>query len=246
MLNTVTPMGWLNRMTQFKSKAGKERENAGTGLYDYPVLMAADILAYRTNFVPVGEDQKQHVELTRDIAERFNATFGQTFTVPEPLIPPVGARIMSLDDPSRKMDKSNPSGTLTPLESPSEIRKKVSRAVTDSVGIVRFSPEQPGLLNLLTVIELLSGESPEEITARFEGQGYKAVKEEMAERVIEAFRPIQERYRQYEQDPAAVDAILADGARRAQSLASEVLVQVRERMGLRSPQVEVIRRPATV
>lgn len=240
LLNTVTPMGWLNRMTQFKAKAGSERENASTGLFDYPVLMAADILAYHARYVPVGEDQKQHVELTRDIAERFNGTFGETFTVPEPLIPPVGARIMSLDDPSRKMDKSNPSGALILLEPPESIRRKVSRAVTDSQGIVRFHREQEGLYNLLTMIQLLSGDQPQVIEQRFEGQGYRAVKEELAERVIDALQPIQERYRAFEAEPQVVDGILAEGGERARTIASTVVRTVEERMGLRAPTEEVM------
>jgi tryptophanyl-tRNA synthetase len=137
LLNTVTPVGWLNRMTQFKSKAGKERASASAALYDYPVLMAADILAYHTHYVPVGEDQKQHVELARDIAERFNNLYGETFTVPEPMIPAVGARIMSLDNPGKKMSKSDPGGALFLLDSPDMIRRKISRAVTDSLATVR-------------------------------------------------------------------------------------------------------------
>src|SRR5947209_2769228 len=145
LLNTVTPMGWLNRMTQFKAKAGSRQESVGTALFDYPVLMAADILAYRADAVPVGEDQKQHVELTRDIAERFNSLYGDTLVVPQPLIPEVGARVMSLDDPTKKMSKSEPTGAIFMLDEPAVIRKKVSRAVTDSLATVRFNPEQAGL-----------------------------------------------------------------------------------------------------
>jgi tryptophanyl-tRNA synthetase len=233
LLNTVTPIGWLNRMTQFKSKAGRERESASTALFNYPVLMAADILAYHARYVPVGEDQKQHVELTRDIAERFNSTFGETFTVPEPLIPPVGARIMSLDDPSRKMDKSNPSGALSLLEPPESVHRKVARAVTDSLGVVRFDPAQAGLYNLLTMIQLLSGQSAEEMERRFEGQGYKAVKEELAEFIVETLTPLQRRYREFENDPDQVDRVLADGAERAQALAREVVSEVERKIGLR-------------
>lgn len=240
LLNTVTPIGWLNRMTQFKAKAGKERENASTALFDYPVLMAADILAYQAKYVPVGEDQKQHVELTRDVAERFNNLFGDLFTVPEPLIPPVGARIMSLDDPTRKMDKSNPAGALLMLESSESIYRKVSRAVTDSRGVVRFSQEQEGLLNLLTMIQLLSGESSDAIEARFVGQGYRAVKEELANRVVETLQPIQERYRAFEAEPEVVDRVLAEGAQRARSIARRVVREVEVRMGLRAPAEAVV------
>ena len=246
LLNTITPMGWLSRMTQFKSKAGKDREKASTGLFDYPVLMAADILAYRAEYVPVGEDQKQHVELTRDIAERFNSTFGETLTVPEPLIPPVGARIMSLDDPSKKMDKSNPAGALSLLEPEDDIRRKVARAVTDSLGIVRFDPEQAGLHNLLTMIQLLSGRSEDQIEAGFRGQGYKAVKGVLADLVVETLRPLQERYADFERDPDIVDQILAHGADRAQVIASALLSEVEEKMGLRKRASRAVQRASAL
>jgi tryptophanyl-tRNA synthetase len=233
LLNTITPMGWLNRMTQFKSKAGSERESASTALFDYPVLMAADILAYHTAYVPVGEDQKQHVELARDIAERFNSLFGETFTVPEPLIPPVGARIMSLDDPSRKMDKSNPAGALGLLEPPDVIRRKIARAVTDSGHEVRYNPEQAGLFNLLTMIQLLSGLSPAELEDHFRGQGYRAVKVELSDLVTTTLAPLQERYREFESAPEVVDRILEEGAEQARALAQPVLAEVERKMGLR-------------
>jgi len=240
LLNTVTPMGWLRRMTQFKSKSGGEQDSVGTGLFDYPVLMAADILAYHAKYVPVGEDQKQHVELTRDIAERFNSLYGETFTVPEAMIPPVGARIMSLDDPSRKMSKSDPGGALFLLDDADAIRKKVARAVTDSLGVIRASPEQPGLYNLLSIIRVLTGEREEEMLARFEGQGYRTVKDEVAERVIESLRPLQDRYREFEREPFIVDEILRQGAERATEIAAPVVRTVEERVGLRAP----IGRPA--
>jgi tryptophanyl-tRNA synthetase len=241
LLNTVTPIGWLRRMTQFKSKSGGEQDSVGTGLFDYPVLMAADILAYHANFVPVGEDQKQHVELTRDIAERFNALYGDTFTIPETMIPPLGARIMSLDDPANKMSKSDPAGALFLLDEPDTIRRKVARAVTDSAGVIRFSAEQPGLLNLLTILQLLSGETEEEVLKRLGGQGYRAVKEEVAERVIAALQPLQERYRDFAEDPQTVDEILGEGAARAAEIAGPVVRKVEERVGLRAP----IGRPAS-
>jgi tryptophanyl-tRNA synthetase len=235
ILNGLTPMGWLNRMTQFKSKAGGDRESVGTGLYDYPVLMAADILLYHTNCVPVGEDQKQHVELTRDIAERFNSMFGDTFTVPEPMIPTVGARIMSLDSPEQKMDKSRPAGAIFMLDDPDTIRRKISRAVTDSQATIRFSPEQPGLLNLLTIIRALSGSSEEEILTEFEGHGYRAVKDRAAELLVETLRPIQDRYGYLEEHPDEVARILAEGASRARSMAGPVLAQIEEKIGLWRP-----------
>jgi tryptophanyl-tRNA synthetase len=234
LLTTQTPIGWLNRMTQFKSKsAGSERDSVLAGLLIYPVLMAADILLYDTNYVPVGDDQKQHVELTRDIAQRFNGTFGETFVMPEPMIPPVGARIMDLYEPEKKMDKSRPSGAILLLDTPDIIRKKLSRAVTDSLATIRFSQEQPGLLNLLTIIQALSGETEEQILAGFEGQGYKAVKERTGDLVIEALAPLQERYRECEADPDAVDRILARGAERARDLAHPLLVNVEQKMGFR-------------
>lgn len=233
LLNTVTPLGWLNRMTQFKSKAGADRESASVALFDYPVLMAADILAYHAQYVPVGEDQKQHVELTRDIAERFNSLFGDTFTIPEPLIPPVGARIMSLDDPSKKMDKSNPSGAISLLDPPEEVRRKVARAVTDSVGVVRFDPAQAGLYNLLTMIQLLSGRSPAEISCHFSGAGYKTVKDELANLLIETMGPLQARFSDFERNPEIVDQILYDGAERARRIAAPVLDIAYDKVGLR-------------
>jgi tryptophanyl-tRNA synthetase len=235
LLNTVTPLGWLNRMTQFKAKAGSERESVGTGLFDYPVLMAADILAYNADGVPVGEDQKQHVELTRDIAERFNALFGETFVVPEPLIPPIGARVMSLDEPSKKMSKSEASGALFILDAPDVIRKKVSRAVTDSLGSVRFSPDQQGLLNLLSILQALSSESSTAIEERFAGKGYRSVKDEVAERVVEALAPVRARYEEFVREPDSVDSILAAGAGRAAAIAGPIVAGARWKMGMRPP-----------
>jgi tryptophanyl-tRNA synthetase len=233
LLNTITPTGWLNRMTQFKAKAGSERDSASAGLFDYPVLMAADILLYHAQCVPVGDDQKQHVELTRDIAERFNGLYGDTFTMPEPLIPEVGARIMALDNPAKKMDKSDPAGAILLVETPEEIRKKISRAVTDSIGIVRFDPNQPGLLNLLSMIQLLSGRSQDQLESDFQGQGYRTVKDTLADLVIQALEPLQQRYAKYQREPDIVDKILAEGAVRAQELAGPTLRAVEDRMGLR-------------
>jgi tryptophanyl-tRNA synthetase len=235
LLNTVTPLGWLNRMTQFKTKAGRERTSASTALYDYPVLMAADILAYHTHYVPVGEDQKQHVELARDIAERFNSLYGDTFTVPQPIIPEIGARIMSLDNPNKKMSKSDPGGALFLLDPPDVIQRKISRAVTDSLALVRFNPEQEGLYNLLTMIESLSGRSREELEAQFAGQGYKTVKDALTDLVLQTLEPLQTRYWEFEDDPATVDRILAEGAARARRIAHPVVKETERRIGLRSP-----------
>jgi tryptophanyl-tRNA synthetase len=232
ILNGLTPMGWLNRMTQYKSKASTDRESVSAGYYDYPVLMASDILLYHTNCVPVGEDQKQHVELTRDIAERFNSMFGETFTIPEPMIPRVGARIMSLDSPEQKMDKSRPSGAIFMLDDPDTIRRKLGRAVTDSLATIRFNPDQAGLYNLLTIIQALSGETEAEILSQFEGQGYRAVKDRAAELIVETLRPIQDRFREFEQNRDEVAHILAEGSARARAIAGPVLAQVEERIGL--------------
>jgi tryptophanyl-tRNA synthetase len=233
LLTTITPLGWLNRMTQFKVKSGSEQESTGAGILNYPVLMAADILAYRANFVPVGDDQKQHVELTRDIAERFNRLFGETFVIPEPVIPRVGARVMSLDDPAKKMSKSDPGGAVFMLDTPDVIRRKVSRAVTDSLGVVRFSPEQRGLYNLLSIHQSLSGRSADDLATHFAGGGYHAVKEEVAELIVTALTPIQERYRAFTEDPGIVDGILEQGAERARSMASPLVRRAMENMGLR-------------
>lgn len=233
LLNTATPTGWLNRMTQFKVKSGSERESASAALYDYPVLMAADILAYHTRYVPVGEDQKQHVELARDIAERFNSTYGETLTVPEPMIPEVGARIMSLDNPDRKMSKSEPGGAIFLLDSPDVIRRKIARAVTDSLGAVRFNPDQAGLYNLLTMIHLLSGDAPDVIENRLRDRGYRGVKEELAELVIATLEPLQRRFQEFADAPDVVDRILAEGAERARPMAQEVVAAIEDRIGLR-------------
>ncbi|HLV97570.1 MAG TPA: tryptophan--tRNA ligase [Ktedonobacterales bacterium] len=234
MLGCVTPTGWLNRMTQFKSKAGEHQEQASTGLYTYPVLMAADILLYQADAVPVGDDQRQHVELTRDIAERFNYLFGPTFTVPEPLIREVGARIMSLDDPTKKMSKSEPGSYIALLDPPEVIRKKVGRATTDSERSICFDEKRPGVYNLLTIYELLTGQTRPAIEAHFENKGYKELKSEVAEAVIAELEPIQQRYHALMADPTQVTAILDDGAARLRPLAQETLRTAMTRMGLRS------------
>jgi tryptophanyl-tRNA synthetase len=234
MLGCVTPTGWLNRMTQFKSKAGEHQEQASTGLYTYPVLMAADILLYQTDAVPVGDDQRQHVELTRDIAERFNYLFGPTFTVPEPLIREVGARIMSLDDPTKKMSKSEPGSYIALLDPPDVIRKKLARATTDSERSIRFDEGRPGVYNLLTIYELLSGQTRPAIEEHFAAKGYKELKSEVAEALVAELEPIQRRYDALMADPAQVQAILDEGAARLRPLAQATLRTAMTRMGLRS------------
>ncbi len=226
-------MGWLERMTQFKDKAAREgTERASTGLFAYPVLMAADILLYDTHFVPVGDDQKQHVELTRDIAERVNARYGEVFVVPEPRIGEAGARIMSLTEPERKMAKSEPAGTIDLLAPPDVTRKRIMRAVTDSGREVHFDRSRPGLYNLLEMYQLLSGRSREAIEAEFAGKGYGDLKKAFAELVTESLRPLQERYAEIRREPDYLDGLLRRGAERAEPIAQATLKRVKDAVGL--------------
>jgi tryptophanyl-tRNA synthetase len=233
LLNCVTRMSELERMTQFKDKARKQQENVGVGYFDYPVLMAADILLYQTDLVPVGEDQKQHLELTRDLAIRFNRDYGETFRVPEPFIPKVGARIMSLADPTKKMSKSDEeseAGCVMLLDDADAVRRKFKRAVTDSGSEIRFDPARPAINNLLTIYQLLTDKTPEEIEAHFSGSGYSKLKEELAEVTIELLKPFQERVRAI--DDGKLNAILEKGAARAQGIAKTTLDQAKANMGL--------------
>ena len=235
ILNTITYMGELRRMTQFKDKTeGGEGESIPVGLFDYPVLMAADILLYRADEVPVGEDQKQHVELTRDVAERFNNAFGKAFVVPRPVIRKIGARVMALDEPQRKMSKSAGSvnSYIALMDAPDVIRKKVRRAVTDSGSAVVAGPDKPALTNLLGIYSILSGETVDTITARYEGRGYADFKADLGEVVVEALTPIQRRIRELETDKACTIEVLRAGAERAEAIATRTLDKVRERMGL--------------
>lgn len=234
ILNCYTPTGWMNKMTQFKDKAGDQKESVSVGLYDYPVLMAADILLYQTDEVPVGEDQKQHVEITRDIADRFNSIYGETFKLPEPKISTVAARVMDLNDPSKKMSKSNPNlnGRINLLDSPDLIRSKVSKATTDSESRVKFDELRPGIFNLLEIYETLSGESRENIEAKFEGKGYGDFKKDLAEVIIEALRPLQEKYNKLMEDPTTIDKMLQDGADKIRPIAEQTLKTVKEKVGL--------------
>jgi tryptophanyl-tRNA synthetase len=234
ILNCFIPMGWMQRMTQFKEKSARHKEQVSVGLFDYPSLMAADILLYNTDVVPVGEDQKQHVELARDVAQRFNSIYGQTFVLPEPFIPDVGARIMGLDDPTKKMSKSETASghAINLLDSPDDIRNKIMRATTDSLKEIRFDEGRPGIFNLLTIYQLFSGRSQKEIEAQFEGKGYSDFKKALAEVVIEGLRPLQERYRELTADPTRIDSILADSANRARPTAEKVLAEVKKRVGL--------------
>ena len=234
ILNCVTRMSELDRMTQFKEKGKKQRENTTVGLFDYPVLMASDILLYQTNLVPVGDDQKQHLELTRDIAIRFNRDFGEAFNIPEPFIPKVGARIMSLADPLKKMSKSdeNPNGSIFMLDDPDVVTKKVKRAVTDSGTDLKFDNTRPAITNLLTVYELITGRARPEIEAHFDGKGYGQFKSELAEVVVEFLKPLQARANEITDDE--LDNLLDRGAEHARQVAAPTVKTVKELMGLES------------
>jgi tryptophanyl-tRNA synthetase len=233
LLNCVTRMSELERMTQFKDKARKQQENVGVGYFDYPVLMAADILLYQTDLVPVGEDQKQHLELTRDIAIRFNRDYGETFGVPEPFIPKVGARIMSLADPAKKMSKSDEdseAGCIMLLDNADAVQRKFKRAVTDSGTDIRFDADRPAISNLLTIYQLLTGTTAAEIESHFSGKGYASLKGELAEVTIDFLKPLQERV--HAVDDGKLSEILQQGAARAQAIARPTLEAAMERMGL--------------
>jgi tryptophanyl-tRNA synthetase len=234
ILNCFLPMGWMYRMTQFKEKSADLKEQVSVGLFDYPALMAADILLYRTDEVPVGEDQKQHVELTRDVAQRFNNIYGDTLIIPEPVIPDVGARIMGLDDPTKKMSKSNdtPNHSISLLDPPDVIRAKVMRATTDSLKEVRFDENRPGIYNLLTIYRSFTGESQAVIESRFEGKGYGDLKKALGEVIIEGLKPLQERYMELTAEPGYIDTVLDKGAVRARPLAEKTLAEVKTKVGL--------------
>ena len=233
ILNCFTMVGELNRMTQFKDKSAKNADNINAGLYDYPVLMAADILLYDTAFVPVGEDQKQHLELSRDVAIRFNNLYGKIFTVPEPMIPQVGARIMGLQDPTAKMSKSdnNELSNVYLLDPPDVLERKFKRAVTDSGSEVRYSADQPGVANLMSILSATTGESFAAIEQRFAGQGYGKFKAGVAEAVIEKLKPVQQRYQDIRADEAGLKRVLTDGAGRASAHADRTLKRVHEALG---------------
>ncbi len=235
ILGCFTPMGWLNRMTQFKTKAGENPDSVSTGLYCYPVLMACDILLYHTDLVPVGEDQRQHVELTRDLAQRFNSLYGQqVFTLPEAQIRKVGARIMSLDDPTKKMSKSDPNAysRINLLDDAKTIKQKIARATTDSLRSVTFDPERPGITNLLTIYQLLTGQSQQEIEAEFAGKGYGDFKAALTERMVATLAPIQQRYKELMNDLPTLEAILKQGADEVRPIAEATLKHVKDVIGL--------------
>lgn len=232
ILSCIARMGELERMTQFKDKGKGNRERAGVGLFTYPVLMAADILLYGSHLVPVGKDQKQHLELARDLAERFNRDYGPAFVVPEPYIPPVGANILSLQDPSKKMSKSddNPNASIFLLDDADTIAKKIKRAVTDSGTTIVFDEARPAIHNLVTIYHLVTGKSANEIETHFRGKGYGHLKTELAEAVVEYLRPFQERIRDI--DDEHLMGILKRGAEKARSIARETMRDVYDKMGV--------------
>ncbi|MBE3559358.1 MAG: tryptophan--tRNA ligase [Ktedonobacteraceae bacterium] len=235
LLTCYTPMGWLNRMTQFKTKAGSNPDSVGAGIYMYPVLMAGDILLYHTHYVPVGEDQRQHVELTRDLALRFNSLYKeQVFTLPEALIQSAGARIMSLQEPTKKMSKSDPdpNATIFLLDDPKAIKKKIARAVTDSQRLVAFDPARPGITNLLTIYQTISGQSQQEIEAEFAGKGYGEFKAVLTERLVDLLVPIQQRFKEYISDMPELERILMQGADEVRPIAEKTLRHVKDVIGL--------------
>lgn len=235
LLNCVTPMGWLERMTQFKDKAGDQRERASAGLFTYPTLMAADILLYGSHEVPVGDDQKQHVELTRDLAERFNRKFGEVLVVPQPVIRPVGARIMGLDDPAKKMSKSvdGQFHSIGLLDPPNRIKKTIMRAVTDSQTEIVFDENRPGVNNLLGIYQALSGQDKEQIEVQFVGKGYGDLKKAVLEVVMAEIEPIQARYAEISADPTYIDGVLAESVERLRPIVDQTMDAVRRAMGLR-------------
>ncbi|HHZ13695.1 MAG: tryptophan--tRNA ligase [Caldicoprobacterales bacterium] len=235
ILNCFTYTGELGRMTQFKEKAQRHTDNINAGLYTYPVLMAADILLYQTDLVPVGEDQKQHLELTRDVAQRFNNIYGDVFTIPEPYIPKVGARIMSLQDPEKKMSKSdeNPNAYISLLDEPDVIMRKFRRAVTDSEATVRYDEKnKPGISNLMSIYSSITGKSYEVIEKEFEDLGYGDFKTAVGQTVVDTLKPIQEKHDQLMADRAYLDNIMKDGAQRAESLSYRTLRKVYKKVGL--------------
>ncbi|NLJ98130.1 MAG: tryptophan--tRNA ligase [Tissierellia bacterium] len=233
VLNSISYMGQLNRMTQFKEKSKKSEENLNAALFTYPVLMAADILLYQTEFVPVGEDQKQHLELARDLAERFNNRYSETFKIPEPLIQKFGARIMSLQNPENKMSKSdeNENSYILILDKPDVIRRKIKRAVTDSIGEVKYNDEQLGIKNLMNIYSVFSGDSIDVIENRYEGLGYGKFKEDVAEVVISGLAPIQKRYDDLMKNKDYLEKVYRQGAEKANYAAIKTLRKVYRKVG---------------
>lgn len=233
VLQTMTYMGELGRMTQYKDKSAKGGENLNSALFTYPVLMASDILLYSTDLVPVGEDQKQHLELARDVAQRFNNRYSETFKVPEVYIPKVGARVMSLQEPTKKMSKSdeNENGYISLMDSNDVILKKVKRAVTDSIGVVNYSDEQPGIKNLLEICSKFENTSPQELALRYEGKGYGDFKADAAEIIAEGIRPVREKANEYLADKAYLEEVYSLGAQKAEAVAVKMVSKVYKKIG---------------
>ena len=234
VLSCNAQYGELSRMTQFKDKSSKHADNINTGLFTYPVLMAADIMLYGTHYVPVGGDQKQHVELARDIAQRFNNAYSETFVLPEPLIPKVGARVMSLQEPTKKMSKSdtNEKSFVLMTDSADVIMKKFKSAVTDSDGVVKYDVEnKPGISNLMSIYSVMTGKGFEEIEKEFDGQGYGTFKTAVAESVIDNLKPVQDEYNRILADKAYLEGVLKDGAQKAQYQANKLLNKVYRKVG---------------
>ncbi|MBM4177256.1 tryptophan--tRNA ligase [Candidatus Gribaldobacteria bacterium] len=234
LLNTLTPLGDLQRMTQFKDKSQKHKQNINAGLLNYPVLMAADILLYQTDLVPVGIDQKQHVELTRAIAEKFNKKFGPAFVLPKPFIPKIGSKIMSLKDPSKKMSKSDSFDTFISLfDNENEIKKKIASGTTDSFSQIKYNPEkQPGISNLLTIYSLLTEKPIKEVEEIFSGKGYAELKQKLTDLLIEKLKPFRDKKQELAKNPKALQDILNKGAKSAQKIATSTMLKVKTQMGL--------------
>lgn len=234
ILQCTAHMGELERMTQYKDKSRKQSEGISVGLFTYPVLMAADILLYDTNVVPVGEDQKQHVELARDLAERFNQRYGKTFVIPEPVIAKMGARIMGLDDPAKKMSKSaeSPRNYISLMDPPDVIRKKVMSAMTDSEANVAHDRQRPGIANLVTIMSLVTDQSYATIKKTYEGKGYGDFKKDLAEALVLYLQPLQAKINGYLQHPDELKKILEVGARQAREIAQKKMIEVRKKIGV--------------
>jgi len=233
LLSSVTGYGQLGRMTQFKEKSATE-DFVSAALFTYPVLMAGDILLYQTRLVPIGDDQRQHLELSRDVAQRFNSRYGETFVIPEGVYPETGGRVMNLQDPDMKMSKSRgaESGTVLLLDPPETVRKKVKSAVTDSGSDVRYDPEgKPGISNLIELMTVVTGDSIPEVESRYDGSGYGQFKSDVADAIVELLEPIQARYREVRGDPAELQRLLAMGAEKARALSAPTLSLMYERMG---------------
>ena len=239
LLTCTANMGELSRMTQYKDKTAKLKENTSisAGLFNYPVLMAADILIYNTDFVPVGIDQKQHVELARDIAQRFNSSYSDTFVLPEAKISESAAKIMDLQDPEKKMSKSddNENSYILVLDKPDVIRRKIARAVTDSVGVVNYTDDQPGVKNLINIVSAIEGIKPDEVVKRFEGKGYKEFKEYVADTIIEELKPVQEKANELLTEKEKLEKIYGEGAMKANYHAIKTLRKMQKKVGLLPP-----------